>query len=167
MFCKNCGKQHDDDAHFCQYCGQAIDLTYQENSRNIPDDDIPVKTVIDYKDNAINNDIHYKNFSNSEKPLTDNTVPNQADDLSEKPEINYKSKLVASLLAIFTGCLGIHNFYLGNNKKGTIQLLLSTIGGLLSFGILTLIVIIWSIAEGISILANKTNYDFNDYPLED
>ncbi len=33
-----------------------------------------------------------------------------------------KSKIVAALLAFFLGWLGIHSFYMGNKKKGLIQL---------------------------------------------
>jgi TM2 domain-containing membrane protein YozV len=35
-----------------------------------------------------------------------------------------KSKLVASLIAIFLGGLGIHKFYLGDNTQGVIYLIL-------------------------------------------
>lgn len=34
-----------------------------------------------------------------------------------------KSRLSAALLALFLGGLGIHHFYLGNNKRGVIYLL--------------------------------------------
>lgn len=56
---------------------------------------------------------------------------------------NNKSKLVAALLAFFLGYLGVHHFYLGNNKKGFIYL-----GLCLLFGISGILAII----DGISIL---------------
>lgn len=62
-----------------------------------------------------------------------------------------RSKIVAGLLAIFVGSLGIHNFYLGNAKRGTIQLLISV----LSFGALSMISGVWGIAEGVLILCSK------------
>ena len=34
---------------------------------------------------------------------------------------NNKQKLVAGLLAIFLGCYGVHNFYLGYTKKAVMQ----------------------------------------------
>jgi TM2 domain-containing membrane protein YozV len=42
-----------------------------------------------------------------------------------------KSKIVAALLAFFLGNLGIHSFYMGNKKKGLIQLGLTVLGGIL------------------------------------
>lgn len=44
-----------------------------------------------------------------------------------------KSKIVAALLAFFLGGLGIHSFYMGNKKKGLIQLGLSVLGFVLFF----------------------------------
>lgn len=39
-----------------------------------------------------------------------------------------KSKIVAALLAFFLGNLGIHSFYMGNKKKGFIQLGATLVG---------------------------------------
>ena len=36
-----------------------------------------------------------------------------------------KQRLIYILLAIFTGGWGIHNFYLGDNKKAIVQLILT------------------------------------------
>jgi len=41
--------------------------------------------------------------------------------------VSEKSKIVAALLAFFLGDLGIHKFYLGQNKQGVIYLLLTLI----------------------------------------
>lgn len=62
-----------------------------------------------------------------------------------------KSKVVAGVLGILLGSLGIHNFYLGNTTRGIIQLLIS----LLSVGFLAWAVAIWGIVEGILILISK------------
>ena len=45
--------------------------------------------------------------------------------------ISHKSKMVALILAIFLGCLGIHRFYVGKVGSGLIWLLT---GGLFVFG---------------------------------
>ncbi len=72
---------------------------------------------------------------------------------------NQKSKMVAGLLGLFLGAYGIHNFYLGNTKKGIIQIVVTIvtcgIGGL------------WGVIEGIMILCGKVTTDFNGVPLKD
>ena len=70
-----------------------------------------------------------------------------------------KSKIVAGLLGIFLGGLGIHNFYLGYTGKGVAQLLLSV----LSFGLLAFVSSIWGLIEGVQILMGKiTDADGNE-----
>ncbi len=78
-----------------------------------------------------------------------------------------KSKLVAGLLGIFLGTLGIHNFYLGNNQKGLIQVLVSIIGGILTCGIATVAIQIWALVEAIQILTGSINTDANGVPLKE
>lgn len=62
---------------------------------------------------------------------------------TEKSE---KTKLVAGLLGIFLGSVGVHKFYLGDSKAGVIRIVVTVvtcgIGG------------IWGLIEGIMILAN-------------
>jgi TM2 domain-containing membrane protein YozV len=57
-----------------------------------------------------------------------------------------KQKVVAGLLGIFLGAYGVHSFYLGNAKKGVLQLVLTII----TLGIAGL----WGFIEGILILVN-------------
>lgn len=64
-----------------------------------------------------------------------------------------KSRITAGILALFLGGMGIHDFYLGNTKKGIIHLLL------LMTGILALASTGWAIAEGIMLLCGKINTD--------
>ncbi|WP_285728056.1 TM2 domain-containing protein [Psychromicrobium xiongbiense] len=72
-----------------------------------------------------------------------------------------KSKIVAGLLGIFLGSLGIHRFYLGYTKIGVIQLILSIV----TFGIAGL----WGFIEGILILCGVDGFktDVNGVPLKD
>lgn len=72
-----------------------------------------------------------------------------------------KSKLVTFLLAFFFGVFGIHNFYLGKNGLGIIQLLLT----ILTFGIGAFITAPWALIEGILALASPTYTDANGVPL--
>jgi len=70
-----------------------------------------------------------------------------------------KDKLVAGLLAIFLGGLGIHKFYLGYTKQGAIMLILGTVGWLLILpAIINLII---ALIEGI-IYFTKSDQEFYD-----
>ncbi|MEG1427621.1 MAG: TM2 domain-containing protein [Oscillospiraceae bacterium] len=68
-----------------------------------------------------------------------------------------KSRLIAALLGILLGAIGIHNFYLGNVTRGVIQIVVTILtcglGG------------IWGFIEGILIICGHINYDANGYPL--
>lgn len=76
---------------------------------------------------------------------------------------NAKSRLIAGLLGIFLGYLGIHNFYLGNNSKAITQLLISV----LSCFTLAVISEIWGLIEGILLLCGNINVDGNGNSLKD
>ncbi len=80
-----------------------------------------------------------------------------------------KSRLAAGLLAIMLGVFGVHNFYLGFNTRGTIQLILSLAGGLLTCGVATIATLIWSFIEGVMILSAQPSrmYDGNGVILRD
>lgn len=84
-----------------------------------------------------------------------------------------KSKVIAALLAWFLGTLGIHNFYLGNNGRGGLQLGLTVLGWLTSwiFGlgfILIAVVGIWAIVEFVMILIGSGKFatDSRGVPLD-
>ena len=72
-----------------------------------------------------------------------------------------KSKVVAGVLALLIGTLGIHNFYLGYTKKAIIQLCITV----LSLGILSFITWIWAIVEGIQILTGSIAEDADGLAL--
>lgn len=70
-----------------------------------------------------------------------------------------KQKMVAGILGILLGSWGIHSFYMGNTKKGIIQIVVTIvtcgIGGL------------WGFIEGIMILIGNENTrtDAYGFPL--
>jgi TM2 domain-containing membrane protein YozV len=70
-----------------------------------------------------------------------------------------KSKVVAGLLGIFLGSIGIHRFYLGYTTIGIIQIVVT----ILTFGIGGL----WGFIEGILIFAGTINRDAQGIPLRD
>jgi len=66
-----------------------------------------------------------------------------------------EKKVVAGVLAIVTGCFGVHKFYLGYTKAGVITLLVT----LLTCGIAGTVMQIIGIIEGITYLT-KSDADF-------
>lgn len=73
-----------------------------------------------------------------------------------------KNKIVAGVLALLLGNLGVHNFYLGYTKKGLTQLLVSL---LLSWTFIApLAIFVWVIYEAIQIFTGKIN-DADGKPL--
>lgn len=76
-----------------------------------------------------------------------------------------KNKLVAGLLGIFLGSLGIHKFYLGYNREGLIMLLLTIIGSMLTFGLAAGAMEIIGIIEGIIYLVKPDGEFYYTYEV--
>lgn len=76
---------------------------------------------------------------------------------------NAKSKMVAGLLGIFLGAIGVHNFYLGYTGKAVAQVLITV----LSCMTLSFVSGIWGLIEGILILAGNINVDGKGNPLKE
>jgi TM2 domain-containing membrane protein YozV len=76
-----------------------------------------------------------------------------------------KSRLVAGLLGVFLGGLGIHRFYLGYTTIGIVQILLTVFVGIFTFGLVAL----WGFIEGIMIFAGASYFrnDATGIPLRD
>ena len=73
-----------------------------------------------------------------------------------------KSRIVAGILGIFLGWLGVHRFYLESHGIGTLQLLLT----LLTCGWGTLVTVPWGILEGVLILTGVIGRDGLGRPLK-
>ena len=73
----------------------------------------------------------------------------------QQPGYGYaqKSKIVAGLLGLFLGGLGVHNFYLGYTGKAVAQLLLTLIGWIILSG--PIISGIWALIESVLILCSS------------
>ena len=73
----------------------------------------------------------------------------------QQPGYGYaqKSKIVAGLLGLFLGTLGVHNFYLGYTGKAVAQLLLTLIGWIIFIG--PIISGIWALIEAVLILCSS------------
>lgn len=84
-----------------------------------------------------------------------------------------KSKVITALLAWFLGTLGVHNFYLGNNGRGGLQLGLTLVGWatLWVFGLGLILIVgvaIWAFVEFIMILIGSGKFatDSRGVPLD-
>ncbi|MCQ9340170.1 TM2 domain-containing protein [Corynebacterium phoceense] len=88
-----------------------------------------------------------------------------------------KSKAIAAILALFLGGLGIHNFYIGRNLVGVLQLVFFLAGGLIviplifvgGIGFLLPIAFwIWILVEFVLILLGVPPFDRDSrgLPLE-
>lgn len=74
-----------------------------------------------------------------------------------------KSRIIAGVLALIFGTLGVHNFYLGNNNKATMQLLITV----LTCGIGAIITGIWSLIEAIMLFTGGITTDADGNPFID
>ena len=72
---------------------------------------------------------------------------------NQPPIYAQKSKIVAGLLGLFLGGLGVHNFYLGYTGKAVAQLLLTLIGWIILIG--PIISGIWALIESVLILCSS------------
>lgn len=128
MYCRNCGSQMEDVASVCVKCGVKKGV----GNAFCPNCGSHTEPSAAY---CVNCGVDF------------NTVVGEQ-----------KSKMVAGLLGIFLGGLGIHNFYLGYNGKGIAQIALSFCFGLGA---------IWGFVEGILILMGKIDKDAKGVPLKD
>lgn len=155
MICKNCSTNFDDNAPYCPYCGAPNDMVGgQQNAQGYQQSQNEY-----YNPNAQQGGQYYYNG----QPNTQQ--PNYQYQQYQQPYMNYnpqqmnteptRDKLVAGLLGIFLGSLGIHKFYLGYTKSGVIMLLVS----LLTLGIGAFVMEIIGLIEGILYLT-KSDAEF-------
>ena len=146
MYCRNCGSEMNENAVVCVKCGVAKGMgnSYCPNCGKETDPNAAF-------------------CINCGCALTNMTAVNSVNSTAVP---GAKSKLVAGLLGIFLGGLGIHNFYLGYTQKAIIQVLLGTVGAIFFF-IGPVISGIWGLVEGILILVGKINEDGKGFPLKD
>ena len=109
MFCRNCGEAMNDNQAICLKCGVKTGTgnAFCANCGNAvaPNADVCLSCGVAIK-NAVNGDY-----------------------------LNGKDKLTIALICFFLGGLGIHNFMLGETKKGVVKIILSLcvyLGGLLA-----------------------------------
>lgn len=132
MFCKNCGSEIDVNAAVCVKCG------FQKGTGNKYCPNCGVE-VAEGQAVCVNCGVALKPVvaANGEQ----------------------KSKLVAVLLALFLGGIGVHDFYLGYTKYGVIKIILAVC----TFGIGSSI---WAIIDLVRLLTDSLNVDANGVELK-
>ena len=139
MYCRDCGQIMSNDSLRCTNCGTRKGLgdnyCYRCGSR-IKSHNIEICEFCGAK---LNNNIN-------------------------KVDVKIRSKLLAGLLALFLGGMGIHRFYLGYIKIGMVQLILWFFG-YFNGGITWIIVEIWAFIECILIFLGIIK-DSEGHPLE-
>lgn len=144
MFCKNCGNFIDAAAMVCLKCGYAkgTGTFFCHNCGKMLNPGAPFCA-------------HCGTAVNS-APRTGAPY---------NPCLPQKSKLAAGLLGIFLGGWGVHNFYLGYTKKAVTQLILGTVGAIITCGASGLASAIWGLIDGVQILTGEIKVDANGQPL--
>ncbi|NLG05882.1 MAG: TM2 domain-containing protein [Clostridia bacterium] len=139
-FCEKCGAELDEGAQFCTSCGAALATDTADKYEKVEAETIPPTS-----DSAT--------YTNQQVPPTNQNTT------SSNP--NQKSKIVAGLLGIFLGSLGIHRFYLGYTGIGIVQIIVTIV----TCGLGSL----WGFIEGILILCGVGSYttDADGNPLGD
>ena len=152
MFCRNCGKEIDPKAAFCVNCGVSVG-TGNAFCQNCGQSVTPEAQVCIHCGHIL-----YGGRSSYGNPGGYAGYSNGTPGYSLQ-----KSRIAAGILAILVGALGIHNFYLGYNARGTVQLLVSV----LTCGIGAVPMGIWALVDGSMLLCGSTSYDARGIPLKD
>lgn len=133
MYCKNCGSEMNENAAVCLTCGAAKNTGkgFCANCGNTVNENAAV---------CLNCGANISNKGGS-------------------GQVGDKQKIVAGLLAIFLGHLGIHWFYLGFKQKGIINIILTVVSAALCFigiGIIGFIgVWVYNIVVAVQIFTGK------------
>ena len=140
-YCNNCGAQLGDQDAFCSVCGATANNAGNTAERRCP----ACGAVVGPSDL----------FCANCGAAVSNQPPTYQGQVAQTP--GQRSKLVAGLLGIFVGGLGIHNFYLGKIGIGIIQIVVT----LITCGVGAL----WGFIEGILILCDRITVDGDGKPL--
>ena len=158
MYCQNCGKEISERVLFCPHCGtqrEPIVVYCTRCGAPIPEGKnvceacgTPVRPV---QEEAYQPDYVQPEYN---QPYQQTYSP---------AGYEQKSRIVAGILGILLGSLGIHNFYLGYTGRGIAQLLIS----LCSCFTLSVVSGIWGLIEGIMLLTQQGQVDAKGVPLKD
>lgn len=169
-FCRYCGRILTPGAVTCPNCNTAVpqprQQTYAYTGQNPPQGTVPPQ-VHAPSQRAVppQGYVPPQNVYASQPPVYGAPSPYGA-----YPPGVQKNKVVAGLLGIFLGGLGVHNFYLGYTSKAIVQLVITIAGYLLFFLVLPPLAAcamgIWGFVEGILILTGRIAVDGHGVPLQ-
>ena len=177
MFCRNCGRQAPQDTAYCSGCGVPLGVGYvhcpscggptQLTTTICSQCGAPVTPATSQGAGTPPSPPGASNSYTPPLPGTATPPPSPYPETGRgysqsyppPPNSELKSRLIAGLLGIFLGGLGIHNFYLGNTQKGVIQIIVSLAGGLFTCGLAAIGISIWALVEAIMILSGSINTD--------
>lgn len=168
MYCTECGKAIPDGVKFCPECGTALEATTKAAGAAGAAAGAAAAGATGTSAGAAQPGQPYTQpgYAQPQPGQQSYTAPGYAPQQSyAQPYVQptvvpgaKKDRIVAGLLAIFLGWLGIHKFYLGFTAPGVIYLVISLVG-LIFGGVPTLVMAVLAIIEGIMYLT-KSNYDF-------
>lgn len=153
--CKICGKAMDDSYKVCPYCGTPENSAEADSRQNQPN----AQQQNPHQQNPYGQQNNYYQpggYANNGYNQQQYAQPNPAYTPAPRPQ---RSAYIAAILSFIGGMFGLHNFYLDNKKTATIQLVVSLVGLVFTFGIASIAMEIWAITEGMKILKGEINTD--------
>ncbi len=185
MFCGNCGKEIDNNAKFCRYCGKPVvaqratpppqyapppqqsppQPQYSPPPQYVP----PPQYAPPPPQYAPPPPSQYTQPPPQYAPPPSQYVPPPPPQpAAVVPTTSSKSKGTAAVLTFFLGWLGMHRFYVGKKGSATLMLLLTIAGSIVyfiarsgesnmsgSFGLIFSVLGIWLFIDFITILVGK------------
>jgi len=140
-FCPQCGAPANAGANKCDYCGAALNPAPQPVQQPVYQQ--PVQQPV-YQQPV---------YQQPVQPQPVVYVQNVTNAAPERASWPVKSKIVAGVLALLLGGIGVHKFYLGNGGAGVLYLLFCWTG----------IPAILALIDGISILCSSDEVFMNKY----
>jgi TM2 domain-containing membrane protein YozV len=171
MFCRTCGKEIDETTDVCPHCG----IESLEGSKFCNGCGAETKPEAEF---CVKCGQRLAKAGGEEVPVEPAPAPvAAAGPIPEKPlpetgrgEVSEKSRLAATLLALFLGWLGIHRFYLGKTGTAVVMLVLGVLGlATVWFGIGLVFLIavgIWALVDFVLAVAGAMK-DRDGKPVKD
>jgi TM2 domain-containing membrane protein YozV len=155
--CPSCGAENVEGTRFCVKCGTTLPASPQPESWR-QSGDLGQQPQQDYPSSGYSAPqpppSAYPSYTPQQDPLS--SYPQQAGDWKAQ---GAEKKMVAGILGILLGGLGVHKFYLGYNTEGIIMLAVCIVGGLLTCGLGSAAVGVIGLIEGI-IYLTKSDEEF-------